>query len=573
MKQILITLALIIGSFSFGQNVSITKVIESDCSAPFVKSVELYVSGTVNFGTEVQLNYMQNGSPWLDNQIDISTLGTVTDAFVYIVRDLTLMQAEFPASTFNSNNTIEVSTSTNGNDGYQVVLNGVVVSQFGQTETDADDDTVWEHDDSVVTRRSDIPDNGLWDETHWLYSGKNSLDGETACNGGNGIEAYLDTLGGDYPLAYSGGSGSDIELAPNTTGSFNFVPQAPLNRPPVEVFYHIPDGDISTMPILMSFHGSSRDGDNHRDYWIDMANANGFMVFAPEFSSANYPGLGDNYIMSNIFDDGDNPSTATFNDPSEWTGSILDPLFEYIKAEISGSQIDYSAWGHSAGAQFLHRLLMYLPSSKIKVAICSNAGWYTVPENAVSYPYGTANSELSDAAIVSFLSKQLIVHLGENDTTPSTSNGGPRNNNTLNNQQGFTRFDRGEYFFNTSQNLAQTLTVPFNWEQHNVPNVGHNPQLMANDALQYLLPFLLSTDEKQANSFELYPNPTQTGLVTIATMGQIITNVDVYDSTGKHVVHHMETQDTLDISNLNAGVYFVKITADAQTTVQRLIKY
>ena len=572
MRHILISLALIISNFSFGQNVSITKIIESDCSSPFLKSVELYVSGTVNFNTDVQLNYMQNGSPWSETQIDISNLGTVTDAFVYIVRDLELMQAEFPTTDFNASNTVVVSTSTNGNDGYQIVLNGTVVSQFGQTETDADDDTIWEHDDSVVTRKSDIPDNGLWDSTHWVYSGKNSLDGETLCNGGNGLEAYFDALGGDFPLAYAESSGNGIGLAPNTTGSFNFVPQSPLNRPALEVFYHIPDGDISTMPILMSFHGSSRDGDNHRDYWIDMANENGFMVFAPEFTTANYPGLGDNYIMSNIFDDGDNPSTETFNSPNEWTCSILDPLFEYIKTNVSGTQTNYSAWGHSAGAQFLHRLLMYLPDSKINVAICSNAGWYTVPENTVSYPYGTANSELSDEAIVSFFAQKLIVHLGENDTTPSTSNGGPRSNTTVNNQQGFTRFDRGEYFYNTASDIASDLTVPFNWELHTVPNVGHNPQLMANDALQYLTPYLLSTQEQELTSFALYPNPTENAIVTIATAGQKITNIEIFDITGKRVMHHMKTENTLDISNFNSGVYIIKITTHTQTTIQRLIK-
>ncbi len=90
--------------------------------------------------------------------------------------------------------------------------------------------------------------------------------------------------------------------------------------------------------------------------------------------------------MSNIFDDGDNPTPETFNDPDEWTCSVLDPLFDYIVADISGTQQKYNAWGHSAGAQFLHRLFMYLPNSKIDVAVCSNAGWYTVTENTVSYP-------------------------------------------------------------------------------------------------------------------------------------------------------------------------------------------
>ncbi|MDD7886289.1 T9SS type A sorting domain-containing protein [Flavivirga sp. 57AJ16] len=203
---------------SFAQkNVTITKIIEADCSDPFVKSVELYVDGTVDFSTEVVLNYMLNGGLWSDNQIDVSGFGVISNKFVYIIRDLGLMQAEFPGVVFETNsamagfNTILTSTSTNGDDGYQVVLNGNVVSQFGKTDTDADDDTIWEHDDSVVSRKSGMED-GTWNENHWDYSGKNSLDGLTACQGGAGIEAFLNGLGGTYPL----GSGSGWTLSTET---------------------------------------------------------------------------------------------------------------------------------------------------------------------------------------------------------------------------------------------------------------------------------------------------------------------------------------------------------------------
>ena len=57
------------------------------------------------------------------------------------------------------------------------------------------------------------------------------------------------------------------------------------------------------MPIVFSFHGAGRNGDDYRDFWIDMANQHGFMVFAPRFSSSNYPGFGDNYLMGNVFED------------------------------------------------------------------------------------------------------------------------------------------------------------------------------------------------------------------------------------------------------------------------------
>ena len=114
------------------------------------------------------------------------------------------------------------------------------------------------------------------------------------------------------------------------------------------------------MPIVFSFHGSGRNGDDYRDLWIDMANQHGFMIFAPEFSSSNYPGLGDNYLMGNVFEDGDNPAQSEFNDPSEWTFSTIDPLFEYIKSNVLGTQTFYNAWGHSGGAQFLHRFALFL---------------------------------------------------------------------------------------------------------------------------------------------------------------------------------------------------------------------
>ncbi|MEW4922200.1 lamin tail domain-containing protein [Algibacter sp. 2305UL17-15] len=272
-------------------------------------------------------------------------------------------------------------------------------------------------------------------------------------------------------------------LSANSTGSFIYTPASPLNSQTVAVFYHIPNGNMATMPILMSFHGTNRNANDYRDYWISMANTNGFMVFAPEFSDANYP-TGDNYQLANIFDDGDNPSLATFNPENEWTISIIDPLFEYIKADISGTQEVYYAWGHSGGSQFLHRFVEYLPNSKLDIAVCSNAGWYTVPEASVDFPYGLNESQLPNATLTDAFAKKLYVHLGQNDTDPDSPN--LRHNTVVDNQQGLNRLDRGRYFFTTSEATASSMSVPFNWEKKEVPGVGHNAQQMANDALQYI---------------------------------------------------------------------------------------
>jgi hypothetical protein len=203
---------------AFSQNVTITKIIETGCSSPFVKTVELYVDGTVDFSSEVTLNYMQNGAPWADNQIDISALGVQTDAFVYVIRDIDLMQAEFPSITFDATNSVVVTSATNGDDGYQVVLNGEVVSQFGRTETDADDDAEsnWQHQDAVATRLSGIADSGTWDPSHWDITPENDLDDHTNCeNGaGNNLETYFATLGGSFPLGSYMPPASGPDVAP-----------------------------------------------------------------------------------------------------------------------------------------------------------------------------------------------------------------------------------------------------------------------------------------------------------------------------------------------------------------------
>jgi hypothetical protein len=365
------------------------------------------------------------------------------------------------------------------------------------------------------------------------------------------------------------GAPPPLTLSPNTTGSFSFSPVAPLVRPPMAVFYHIPAGDITTMPILMSFHGADRDGNNHRDYWIDMANENGFIVIAPEFSSANYPGLGDNYLMSNIFDNGDNPSPETFNDKNEWTFSTLDPLFDYVKAGVSGTQEKYSAWGHSGGAQFLHRFVTYLPNSNLDTAVCSNAGWYTVPETGVRFPYGIGNGQLPMADLTAAFSRKLIVHLGQNDDNP---NSGLRRNTIVDVQQGIHRLERGQYYFNTSQTTAQSMAVSFNWEKHELPNVGHDAQLMANDALQYFLPNFLSVDTfEEDQQIKIYPNPTQTGCVTFYSLNNQAITVHIFDVLGKQVKSETLTNNTLNVSNLKSGIYIAKITQNNISVTKKLV--
>ncbi len=83
---------------------------------------------------------------------------------------------------------------------------------------------------------------------------------------------------------------------------------------------------------------------------------------------------------------------------------------------------------------------------------------------------------------------------------------------------------------------------------------------------------VLSTKANEALTFNMYPNPAN-GTVTIDAKNTIDT-VAIYNLLGQEVVVATpnEVQITLDIANLNSGVYLVKTTSQGKVATARLIK-
>ncbi|WP_282041688.1 T9SS type A sorting domain-containing protein [Winogradskyella flava] len=94
--------------------------------------------------------------------------------------------------------------------------------------------------------------------------------------------------------------------------------------------------------------------------------------------------------------------------------------------------------------------------------------------------------------------------------------------------------------------------------------------LTARDAADFSLP-ILSTDNFEATTFSLSPNPTNTGFVTIRSSNNDVMDVQVYDILGKQVKSETLTSSMLNISNLNAGIYLVKITQNNASTTKKLV--
>jgi len=257
------------------------------------------------------------------------------------------------------------------------------------------------------------------------------------------------------------------------TGDFVFDGYAPLSSKPLRVYYHYPDGVNSSTPILMVFHGGSRNAKANRDDLIDKANEKGLIIIAPEFSAADFS-LGDEYILGNVFVDGDNPSAASLNPESEWTFSYVEPLFDHVKNLTSNQNNTYHALGFSAGAQFLHRLLIFKPAARIDKAVVAAAGWYTMPDTAINFPYGVKVAMVNQSDLDAFYSRDLWVIVGQNDNDPNA----PRRNPTVD-VQGTNRLDRADYFVNESRNLASA----FVWQYQSLPNTAHEFDKLASFAV------------------------------------------------------------------------------------------
>lgn len=569
MKKIYI-LFLLISFGGFAQNVTITKIIETGCVTPFVKTVELYVDGTVNFANfgadalpntaddEVILNYMQNGDPWADNQIDISALGTVTDSFVYIVRDIALMEAEFPSTTFNASNTVVTGTSTNGDDGYQIVLNGVVVSQFGNTETDADNDTDsnWNHNDAVATRLSN-PDLGTWNPTDWVITAENDLDDNTACQGvGTNLETYFNTLGGNYPLGSGSGwtpSGATCTTVLGATSVSCNTTMSGATDDTYTASIDFSGGGNGNIFVVSSTLGTVG-GDDPSSVASGTIIITGITEGTDITVSVSDTGDGG---VCDLSVDIDSPgcipliiNEVHYDPASDITGdangdgtrdSAEDEFIEFYND--SNASLDISGYTVSDGAELRHTFpaSTIIPANKMLVVFgggipTGSFGGSTV-QTASEGELNLSNS--GDVITIENPSGDVILIYSSSDTGINHGS-----NQSVTRSPDFT----GSFTLHTDAN-ASLLFSP--------------GELVDGSTL--------SVDQFIANSFNIYPNPITNGYVNIVSKNSGTIKVVVFDVLGQLISNSTLINNKLNVSALNAGIYFLKVSQNNYTSTKKII--
>lgn len=259
------------------------------------------------------------------------------------------------------------------------------------------------------------------------------------------------------------------------SGVYTYTDYLPFADKPIDCYYYVPAGSNNSTPVFVVVHGAGRDAKSLRDGLITMADQKKFIVLSPQFSATYFPGS-DAFNMANIFEDGDDPTPATLNPESEWTFSVLDPLFEDFKVLTGNSRATYDVFGHSAGAQMIHRFLIFQPEAKFNRVVCSAAGWYAVPDSQVDYPYGLRLSPAETQDPQPYFGRTAYIIVGENDTDPNSFNLRHTPEADL---QGLNRLQRAQYFYQESFDRAHEGGHNYQWQYRSVPNAGHNSDAMA----------------------------------------------------------------------------------------------
>jgi len=136
-------------------------------------------------------------------------------------------------------------------------------------------------------------------------------------------------------------------------------------------------------------------------------------------------------------------------------------------------------YGHSAGAQFVHRLTAIEPHEPFEAMVSANAGWYTLPTLGRPFPEGLAGLGLGPDALERWFAYPMTILAGDRDIDESDENL-PREPGAL--AQGPTRFARAAYFHAFGEREAARTGLPFRWRLVTAPGVAHDGAAMSRAA-------------------------------------------------------------------------------------------
>ena len=230
-------------------------------------------------------------------------------------------------------------------------------------------------------------------------------------------------------------------------------------------------------PLVISMHGLTRNAEGARDNWVNAAERHGLLIAAPHFGKERFP--------TRLYQQGgvrDEP------DPAKWVYAVIERFFDRALKSGRVEGESYVLFGHSAGAQFVHRMAILMPQARFSTAVTANAGYYTLPvgreaAGGFSYPFSLDETPSTGATVMAAFAKPMLIMLGDQDNDPDHHQ---LNRSKGAEAQGANRYARGQHFVAVAAAEAKRLGVESRWREIIVPGVAHEQSKMADAAAHAL---------------------------------------------------------------------------------------
>ena len=206
----------------------------------------------------------------------------------------------------------------------------------------------------------------------------------------------------------------------------------------------------------------------------------------------------------------------------------------------------------------------------------TDAEWTTLETYLIAngHNYSTTNNNE--------LSKAMASTTGWNN---STNTGAVGNDQSLNNSSGFNVFpigvrDINGAFINEGLNaIFWSSSNAYNWNAAWFRNIDYNISNIVRDArdnitnqkgvsVRFVRDASSLSTKDFSNSIIIYPNPVK-NILTID--GLVVQDVVIYSVLGKEVLK-ISNLNTIDVSSLSKGVYFIKVSDGIKAATKKFIK-
>jgi len=576
---------------TFGQTPIITMIADGDETGGTPKVLEIYAQGTVDF-TLYSLENQTNGSTTWGNTFDLSSLGTVTDAFVYVYNDTfqsnstNAFAPNFPSVT--ASNSVDAGTSSvlsiNGDDRVRIVVtsSSAVIDSFGEDGVDGTG-TAWEYKDGYAKRVNSTGPDPVFAVANWEFH-KGDLDHHGAAQDGTTFESIIGLA----------------TFTPSTVTN----PSLTITAPTADQVLAPTTTTTDVVFTVQNFNVANGTGDGHITYSLD----GGASTDVFDTNPITLAGLasGSHSVNMELVDNaGASLSPAitasvtftvadytTVADVAALKASAIDGYYHLTGEIFETAKVEYTSGSMKVFAQdATGGIVIYVPAGTT-TSVLNEGDGLTDIKGQFTNRNGILQVTLSEDFAMSgnnTVQTPEVVTIADFNATPTNYqskliriNGGTvtgygssdtdteftRNHNyhiTVGADETVLRAYFSDLYSNNVALPTSTVDVAgIASEYHGAAQIYPRN---ANDIM-----VSGAVNENNIDGFKAYPNPVTDGQFYVSSDNDIEKQVIIYDILGKTVLS-IETNNNqaINVAQLKAGIYMVKVVEENNVALHKLM--